>query len=586
MRKSMLRKLSAAIKVTGLSLFVHGFTSTQALAQDIVQIANSDPLIITGVIGTNNTYYHSNMGNGYRSPMSNVFYANLNISLYGISMPFSFYYSNDNTQFSHPQFSFNLNPKYKHWTGYIGQSSMEYSSYVLGMSFNGVGVEYNDEKHWRFGAFYGVLRKAVNDDPNDPYARTPEYKRVGWGFKVGYTSGNNYVDLYVLRALDRLKSLDEYWQQRVSPMENIAIGLKGGVRPLKWFSLSGNLAASMFSTDTRVEKVETPEADKWSSVFDTRYSSMARFAGDVAATFTAGNLLSTSIVYRLVQPDYTSLGAYYMSNNYHSFGMTASSTPITNLSLTGTFSFQSDNLTNKQLYTTKGYIYSLMASSRINDFLNISAGYNGYTQVQSDGTAKVNDTTRVDRIMQSFYLTPSATFDGAALSHSISLTGSITDNKDRNPFATGESDVTSKAIGLAYSMGVKSWETDFSGNLNYQVSDGYKTRYKSSVATLGVSRSFLKEKELNIGLNFSLCYNEVEKQSKSLSLGADLSASYMLKKVHSFSLAAGMSKYGDVNQTRRRSSLDALDITASLNYTYTFTLLEIRKKAAKAAAER
>ena len=33
--------------------------SMSAHAQDISQIAQSDPLIITGVIGTNNTYYHS-----------------------------------------------------------------------------------------------------------------------------------------------------------------------------------------------------------------------------------------------------------------------------------------------------------------------------------------------------------------------------------------------------------------------------------------------------------------------------------------------------------------------------------------------
>jgi hypothetical protein len=66
-------------------------------------------------------------------------------------------------------------------------------------------------------------------------------------------------------------------------------------------------------------------------------------------------------------------------------------------------------------------------------------------------------------------------------------------------------------------------------------------------------------------------------------MGADLTASYLLNKVHSFSFSASMSKYGDVNQTKRRSSLDALDITASLNYTYTFSLLEIKKKANKAA---
>jgi hypothetical protein len=558
--------------------------SMSAHAQDISQIAQSDPLIITGVIGTNNTYYHSSIGDGYRSPLSNSFYVNLNISLYGISMPFSLYYSNDNLDFNYPHISFNLNPRYKNWTGYIGQSSMDYSSYVLSMSFNGVGVEYNDEKRWRFGAFYGVLRNAVNDDPNDPSARNPEYKRVGWGFKVGYGNGNNFIDLYVLRAWDKLKSLDDYWQQRVSPMENVAIALKGCARPFPWFSLTGNLAASMFSTDTRTDKVESATADKWSSVFDTRYSSLARFAGDVSATFTVNNLLNASVVYRMVQPDYTSLGAYYMSNNYHSFGLNLSGNPINDLSLTATFSAQSDNLTNKQLYTTKGYVYSLTASTRIGRHFNITAGYNGYTQKQSDGTAKVNDTTRVDRIMQSFSLTPSASFDNDAFSHSVSLSGSITDNKDRNKFSTGESDVTSKAIGLGYTLGVKAWEMDFMSNINYQVSDGYQTRYKSSVATIGTSRSFMKEKELNVGLNFSLCYNEVEKQSKSLSLGADLTASYTLKKAHAFSLTAGISKYGDVNQTKRRSSLDALDITASLNYTYTFSLLEIKRKAAKDAA--
>ena len=32
-------------------------------AQDISQIAKSDPLIITGAVGTQNTYYHSSIGN-------------------------------------------------------------------------------------------------------------------------------------------------------------------------------------------------------------------------------------------------------------------------------------------------------------------------------------------------------------------------------------------------------------------------------------------------------------------------------------------------------------------------------------------
>lgn len=549
-------------------------------AQDISQIAQSDPLIITGAIGTNNTYNYSSAGMGYSSPLSNSFYANLNISVYGISMPFSFYYTNDNMEFTHPHISFNLNPRYKHWTGYVGQSSMEFSDYVMSMSFNGVGLEYNDNKRIRVGAFYGVLRKAVNDDPNDPMARTPEYKRLGWGFKVGYGSSDTYLDLYLLRAYDRLKSLSEYWQARVSPQENIVMGLKGAAHPLKFLSLQANLAMSAFSTDTRVEQVPTDVYDsQWGSVFDVRYSSLARMAGDVSAGLVFSKV-SAQVFYRLIQPDYTSLGLYYVSNNYHALGLNLSTSLIPSVTLAASFSGQADNLSNRQLYTTKGYVYAANASTRIGKGLSLTAGYNGYTQVQSDGTAPVNDTTRVDRITQSITFTPSYSFETTSLGHAISLSTAWTQNKDRNKFATGESDVTSLATNLSYSVNVKPWETDVSVSLCHQESRGYKTKYLSNIGSLTVGRSFLEDQALNVSLTGNLIFNEVKNQSKSLSMGFDGSMSYTLKKVHNFTLMAGMNRYGDVNVSRRRSSLDNYDITATLNYAYTFSLLEIKRKNA------
>ena len=50
-------------------------------AQNISEIAKSDPLIITGAVGTQNTYRYSSAGNGFSSPMSNTVFANLNISV-------------------------------------------------------------------------------------------------------------------------------------------------------------------------------------------------------------------------------------------------------------------------------------------------------------------------------------------------------------------------------------------------------------------------------------------------------------------------------------------------------------------------
>lgn len=551
-------------------------------AQNISEIANSDPLIITGAVGTQNTYHYFSSGDGYSSPLSNSVYANLNISLYGISMPFTFYYTNDNTSFTYPQISFNISPQYKNWTAHIGRSSTDFSQYILNEAWNGVGLEYNSDR-WHVGAFYGTLRKAINDNPADPAARTPQYKRKVWGVKAGYGTSQNGVNIYVLRSWDCLKSVNEEWQDRLSPEENILVGVRGCVTPFKWASLSANIATSVFSTDTRMQTIDDKEAQKWENVFDVRYSSLMRFAGDATLNLALPLGINTSISYRIVQPDYKSLGVSYMPNNYQSLGITAATTLFNRVSLSGTYSGQNDNLTNRQLYTTSGYIYSLNASSRLGRHFNISAGFNGYTQRQSDGTAHVTDTTRIDRQMTSFTLTPTYMTETDDFGHSVAVSANYTSNTDRNDYtaAINHSDVTTTALGLSYGLNVKPWGMDFGLSLSHQQTEGYDTKYRSEVATVSASRSFLEEKNLNVSASVNLCYNEIQRQSKSLSLGGDISVGYTLKKVHNISASAGFNKYGDVNVSKVRSDLDCTDISCSLNYSYSFTLLQIKRKAKK-----
>lgn len=558
------------------ALFLHTSGTT---AQNITEIAKSDPLIITGSVGTQNTYFHSTAGSAYASPLSNTLFLNLNISMYGFNMPFSLYYSNNNLDFNYPHISFNLSPSYKQWHGHIGRSSAGFSPYVMSMSYNGVGLEYRTQK-FRVGAFYGTLRSAVNDDPTSPSPRNPQYRRIGWGFNIGYGTGSNYLDLYLLRAYDRRSSIDEYWQERISPQENIVVGLKGGVSIKNWMSLTANVATSAFTTDTRAEKVTDSKVTRWDKVFDTRYTSMARFAGDASLNLHLGGV-NTSLFYRIIQPDYMSLGNYYMANNYHSIGVNVGTTLFRRVSVAATFSGQEDNLSNKQLYTTRGFVYSAYASTRIGRSLNLTFGYSGYLQTQADGTAHVNDTTRIRRAMNTFTFTPSYSFENDQFGHTMSLSGSLVQNKDLNKFATGMSDVTALAIGASYGLDVKAWKTSFMASFNHQSSKGFSSRYSSDLGSLTANRAFLKDDALNLSATFSMCYNEVKRQSKSLSMGCDMAASYSIKQKHLFSMTAGFNKYGDVNITKTRSKLDATDINLSFNYTYTFTLLEIKRKAEK-----
>ena len=546
----------------------------QLAAQNIEQIKNADPLVITGAVGTKNTYRYTS-GKDYASPLNSTIYANLNINVYGFAMPFSLYYVNNNFQFNYPLLSFSLHPTYKYWTGYFGENSMAMSSYVMNMSFTGIGFEYNDKKRWRGGAFYGRLRKAINDDPTDPFARSPQYSRMGWGFKAGYGSGKNYLDLYMLYAYDKENSLDERWRNRVSPQDNVVVGLKGCVTPFSWMSFTANAATSVFSTDTRAEKVAIQtDFDK---VFDVRYSTLMRFAGDANMNLMFKGF-NTSLSYRFIQPDYTTLGTYYMSNNYHSLGVTTSGTLFRKLSLSATFNGQADNLTNEQMYTTRGFIYSANASMRLGNHLSLSAGYNGYLQSQGDGVCQINDTIEVRRVMNSLNFTPSYTYDTEQLGHNVSLSASYTENKDLNRFATGESDVKTMALGASYGMDIHAWEVNVGASLSHQQSNGYHTRYTSDVGSITLSRSFLEEKNLSVSLTGLMAYNEVRRQSKNLSMGGSFSVGYTLARVHVFSASGSFNKYGDVNITKTRSNLDMTDISLSLNYAYTFSLLTIKSK--------
>ena len=96
MRSNISNSYKQAIVMMVLLVAIPCCTVAQTLTQhSIATIAKSDPLIITGAVGTQNTYRYSSVGNGYGSPLSNSVYANLNVSVYGISMPFGLYFNNN-----------------------------------------------------------------------------------------------------------------------------------------------------------------------------------------------------------------------------------------------------------------------------------------------------------------------------------------------------------------------------------------------------------------------------------------------------------------------------------------------------------
>ena len=159
-------------------------------AQNIESIINQNPLIINGNIQFDQMFIPNNNENGkwYTYYLS----GQLNSQIYGISLPITFNYSNQDFGFKHP-FTFNqfgAQPEYKWLKLIVGYNSVNYSPFTLnGHQINGIGFEIKPNKiPIMFSAIYGRLLKAI--DYSDTNNTIPSYKRMGGGIKLSTTLKN------------------------------------------------------------------------------------------------------------------------------------------------------------------------------------------------------------------------------------------------------------------------------------------------------------------------------------------------------------------------------------------------------------
>lgn len=141
------------------------FLSGQSLfSQNLESIGKENPLTVSGGVSINQIFYGNNGLDSRRDPYSFFASGNINMDLYGWSVPLSFAYSNQQVSFQQPFNQYSINPTYKWFTGHLGFSSMNFSPYTLGgHTFLGVGAEARPGK-WQVSAMYGRLLAPVQAD--------------------------------------------------------------------------------------------------------------------------------------------------------------------------------------------------------------------------------------------------------------------------------------------------------------------------------------------------------------------------------------------------------------------------------------
>ena len=642
-------KTYVGVIFAGLMMMI-GTVSQAQIKDKIMSHVEADPLTFSGSVGTTlQSLYNNRDIYSSGSPFALTAYANFNIGIYGFNIPININLMNiAATQFSfpRPQININMTPQYKNFRFHIGTSSMHFSNYTYsGQNFTGLGAEYQG-KMFRFSGFYGAMQAATRFKEYDNRSAIryladsllglnvqdydlPQYKRMGYGAKIGVGNNKNYIDLNFFKAKDDTNSLPLIWHNErgdtvhrdslVYAKENFNLGLSGRVSIGRWFALTANAGASLYtpdmhgsvinnstlstlgadSTDAQLGKV-MGILDKAGWLFTPRMNSQLRFAGDAAASFNF-NRVNAVFTYRFVQADYTSLGATRFSQNAHGLGANTNFRMFKNtttLSLAGYL--QRDNLDHKQVYTNQVATYSTNLSVLLFNALNMTVAYSGVSQYQLDGTKQVKDSTRTNQLAHNITVSPSYTIEGDN-NHNISLNFNTVQNRNMNLLnaARSKQDVSTYTAGVGYTLSLTEKRMDVGVNYDYSSSESVNNSYTAHAVGGSFNYIIAKTDKINLKANYmmSLSFNknidasandvtfdpedpENTAKTNSVSFSNRLGATFSYKNLHNASLYLSSSNYSDNIVIGQRISTD-FDFRINFSYSYSFAKRIIKSKKKK-----
>ncbi|HEY9486682.1 MAG TPA: hypothetical protein VIQ51_00040, partial [Chryseosolibacter sp.] len=374
---------------TGLSWVFVLLANFPSIAQNLESIGQEKPLSFAGGLSFNQVFYSSDGITSRRDPYSYFASGNLNLSLYGWSVPLSFSISNRSTTFSQPFNQYSLHPTWKWISAHAGYTSMSFSPYTVnGHIFSGFGVDLAPEGNWKLSALYGRFLRAVEADTTQTQSVLPAYQRTGYGLKATYGNGRNFIDLIVFRAEDEERSIPLLPDSlKITPQENLVLSVAGGKSLFKHFLLRAELAASAITKDTRSEKHnhDHPLAT-FPLLLQPRLSTAFYHALKTSFDYQR-NDWTVGLAYERIDPGYRTLGAYYFNNDLENItinGTTRLLDETINIAASG--GVQQDNLDNNKVSTMRRMVGSMNINYMTSRRLNISASWSSfqtYTNIRS-----------------------------------------------------------------------------------------------------------------------------------------------------------------------------------------------------------
>lgn len=539
-------------------------------AQDFTNFKNQKPVEFSGRVSVGLSTYQTARELPQFNPYSYMINASPTLRLYGIAIPFTIIYSERERSFRQPLNRIGASPSYKWVKLHLGQRNVHFNPYTLaGHTFLGYGAELSPGI-FKVGFIKGRFNREVRNIQGIESFIQPSFDRKGWAANVGVGNNTNYIDFSLLKASDDVPiafSEENFGSEK--PAENIALGLKGGVQFLKYFSLNFNVAGSVFTEDqTALSLVEIAGDNALleripNGLFIPRVNTTFKFARDASIQYS-GNLFNLRLGYKRIDPQYQSMGAYRFLTDIEDYTFSPSFTLFKrSVRISGTYGLQRNNISGLKLQTSTRQIGSVNIG-----YFNTS----GFTTNISFNNFRTDAITVDEQIF-------SDSFDIIQVSENLNVRFQIPLGKEKKyniSLATGQQRYN-REIELGQTL-PENINRNFSANLNHRPGDsglGYSIGANGQLISghlpqkrLGIRANVYQkisdQVRLSLFVGGQQSFSEINMSYRVLN--ASLRGTYMFKDNQAINLSIRYINRNDLNNSERKYN----DLRSQLNYSIRF----------------
>lgn len=475
--------------------------ASKLFAQNLDNIAKQKPITITGNLDLRAIGYSAKGIEARRSPFMYMISGSPTISLYGIAIPLSFTYSEQERSFRQPFNQFGMSPTYKWATAHVGFRNVSFSPYTLaGYTMLGAGVELNPNKI-RFGFMAGRLNRATTVDTTTGSIQPITFTRFGYAAKIGYGTEESHFDLSLLKAKDSEQNFKgDLNTSQVRPAENAVIGADFKLAFAKKFFVFADGGLSIYTRDFQ-SNLEL-DFETYKILKTINKVNMLNGTSEYYVAYSGGvgfreKNYSLKVAYKKVDPNFQSMGAYFFQSDVQNLTISPTFNLLKGkLRFLGSLGIQQDNTKKQKQATTKRIIAMTNLSWDLNNKFGIDANFTNFSSNSAPIVAKIQNKYLLAQTTKNLSITPRLILANVKTTNVVLVSYNLSNLVDVNNETQTLNNINSSVALINYNLTLNKLGLTLMSGANYTLNKLSIGDISNLGFTAGASKGFLKNKLL------------------------------------------------------------------------------------------